>query len=218
MPAETFVPQLSTHHPHRYQHGARHSLSHLPFLMPRPMTRPHLRPVTRFRPMHSPQPPPHVPIPFPPGRRPISPTSRPYSAAPRFSRAPRLSHACPSPAPPRSHACPTPVPRVSHACSAFLRRSLDPSRSDDLEYIPLELMYDLLHLTPTGYTLWADCLTRKLAPLLDGGAAGAPPEDEQRVRSRGGRVNRSARIAEHEMHERIQCIGRSCRGEDADLA
>ena len=64
-------------------------------------------------------------------------------------------------------------------------------------HISVELMYDLLHLTPEAYRLWSRCLLASLEPML------APPK-------RGRGANRSS--------EQADCVGRSCRGSDVDLA
>jgi lysophospholipase L1-like esterase len=86
-------------------------------------------------------------------------------------------------------------------------------------HIPVNLMYDLLHLTPDGYRRWARCLRPKLLAALKEGSTGSAADrkkaseaapttatqQEQRVRPRrqvldGGPA--AARL----------CVGRSCRG------
>ena len=53
--------------------------------------------------------------------------------------------------------------------SAFVRRAANTHNT----YIPVEIMYDLLHLTPVGYKAWASCLLPELArvPGLEGRGA-----------------------------------------------
>ena len=80
--------------------------------------------------------------------------------------------------------------------SAAARRA--PRRSP--QYLPIEWMYDLLHLTPEGYRRWATCLTPVLAEMLDRGAG--PDRPRRRVVERG----------EYAAGQEAVCIGRSCRG------
>ena len=74
-------------------------------------------------------------------------------------------------------------------------------------YIPPHLMYDLLHLTPEAYALWAGCLRPKIGAAIGGAAPSltvAPPASS-------GRRPRA-------LEDTPRCIGRSCRGNDVDLA
>ena len=58
-------------------------------------------------------------------------------------------------------------------CGAgLLRRAAPPAaqlqpNASGAPYLPVELMYDLLHLTPAGYARWADCLGAELEAVRD---------------------------------------------------
>ena len=78
-------------------------------------------------------------------------------------------------------------------------------------YIPLHLMYDLLHLTPEGYRLWAGCLKPRMAVAV--GEAPMAPSTHAPVAEATPRHPRELRA-----EGAPRCIGRSCRGNDLDLA
>ena len=65
-------------------------------------------------------------------------------------------------------------------------------------YIPVRLMYDLLHLTPEGYRLWAPCLHGAIADAMQGEHTGERATFASATRT-------------------VDCIGRSCRGSDGGL-
>ena len=80
----------------------------------------------------------------------------------------------------------------------FLSRAYDVAGGEGKSYIPVELMYDLLHLTPEGYQRWARCLQPKIAEAL----GESPIQTKQPKRG---------------LQNSISCIGRSCRGEDGGI-
>ena len=95
------------------------------------------------------------------------------------------------------------------------RRAAGRGPQNGPQYLPVELMYDLLHLTPAGYRLWADCLAPVLAALLDlhGGVRGAGSHPAGRAGAPPRRRAFERWQAQGQAHEpEAVCIGRSCRG------
>mmetsp|Transcript_57666 Transcript_57666/g.95343 ORF Transcript_57666/g.95343 Transcript_57666/m.95343 type:complete len:430 (+) Transcript_57666:190-1479(+) len=122
-----------------------------------------------------------------------------------------------------------------------------------LQYIDLRMSYDLLHLTPRGYSAWAKCLaphiaavlartaesTQEESPALTHSTPLSPAEHARRtlsspvtrwVPSRERPHGSSRRLAREHIGSLANdspqsgavdlsaCVGRSCRGEDVDLA
>lgn len=98
------------------------------------------------------------------------------------------------------------------AKSPFFRSADDPALqglSDEPvgpRYIPTDVMYDLLHLSPRGYELFAEILLAALTPMLDGEAIA------------GGTHRTHANRSVRDGLPGARCIGRSCRGPELDLA
>ena len=82
------------------------------------------------------------------------------------------------------------------------------------QYIPPHLMYDLLHLTPDAYRLWAGCLQPEIQAALDAGGAGGAQDAPKRRDGASGAAARRVMSAPTP----VECVGRSCRGAEVDLA
>lgn len=94
-------------------------------------------------------------------------------------------------------------------------------------YIPTHLMYDLLHLTPEGYRLWAECLKPRLAEAVGAASSSTPGGTESGAGAGGGTAAARGRSAELEQANgpsaaaragmEPTCVGRSCRGNNGGL-
>jgi lysophospholipase L1-like esterase len=92
------------------------------------------------------------------------------------------------------------------------------SVSPEQRYLPVHLFYDLLHLTPEGYMLWADCLAPHLASAKEGSKeSGASPSAVPRGRQVSLPSRHGETITSAQSSALPDCVGRSCRGVPGEI-
>ena len=85
-----------------------------------------------------------------------------------------------------------------------------PPSASEHKYLPPHVFYDLLHLTPEGYRLWAQCLGPHVASAVDGAKEkGSLPSASRR--------GRRSSVLGSERDEAPDCVGRSCRGGPGEI-